>query len=153
MMQGSDFCMNTGPFFSPVKFRKIFLPLMKRVNADIAEFNMHSFFHCCGNTTLLLGDYVDAGYEGYQSIQVSSGLNNREIKKTYGHKLTMWTGIQCETLIMGSMEELEQEVLEALETLMPGGGFIFGSTNSVQFGANTDNYLRALDLVREKGRY
>jgi uroporphyrinogen decarboxylase len=153
MMQGSDFCMNTGPIFSPVTFRKIFVPLMKRVNADIARFNMYSFFHCCGNTTQLLGDYVDAGYKGYQSIQVSAGMDNRKIKEKYGHILTMWTGIQCETLIMGSKEELEREVLEALESLMPGGGFIFGSTNSVQFGANTDNYLRALDLVREKGIY
>ena len=153
MMQGSDFCMNTGPIISPNTFRKIFIPLMKRVNLDIAHNGMHSFFHCCGNTTQILDDFVDAGYEGYQSIQVSSGLDNAEIKKKYGHKLTMWTGIQCETLIKGSAEELLQEVTEALETLMPGGGFIFGSTNSVQFGAKTDNYLRALDLVRKKGIY
>jgi hypothetical protein len=153
MMQGSDFCMNTGPIFSPVTFRKIFVPLMKRVNADIARFNMHSFFHCCGNTSLILDDFVNAGYEGYQSIQVSAGLNNGDIKKKYGDKLTMWTGIQCETLIRGAMPELLKEVTEALEILMPGGGFIFGSTNSVQFGAKTDNYLRALELVREKGIY
>jgi uroporphyrinogen decarboxylase len=153
MMQGSDFCMNTGPIISPLTMRKIFFPLMKRVNADIARFGMPSFFHCCGNTTKILDDYVDAGYNGYQSIQVSAGLSNAEIKKEYGGKFTMWTGIQCETLIRGSVSELIQEVTIALEELMPGGGFIFGSTNSVQFGANTDNYLRALDLVREKGNY
>ena len=101
----------------------------------------------------ILDDFVEAGYNGYQSIQVSSGLSNAEIKKKYGPKMTMWTGIQCETLIKGSVTELIHEVEEALETLMPGGGFIFGSTNSVQFGANTDNYLRALDLVRKKGSY
>ena len=153
MMQGSDFCMNSGPMFSPGIFKKIFFPLMKRVNEDIKKYGMHSFFHCCGNTTALLDYYVEAGYEGYQSIQVSAGLDNAVIKKEYGNKLTMWTGIQCETLIKGSAEELIREVEEALETLMPGGGFIFGSTNSVQFGANTDNYLRALDVVRKKGVY
>ena len=153
MMQGSDFCMNTGPIISPATFRKIFLPLMKRVNADIAARGMPSFFHCCGNTTQILDDFVEAGYNGYQSIQVSSGLSNAGIKKKYGSVFTMWTGIQCETLIKGSVTELLDEVSEALDTLMPGGGFIFGSTNSVQFGANTDNYLRALDLVRKKGNY
>ena len=153
MMQGSDFCMNTGPVISPQKFRKIFLPLMKRVNADIFKHNMASFFHCCGNTSKLLDDFAEAGYNGYQSIQVSSGLDNAEIKKKYGHKMTMWTGIQCETLIRGSLTELIREVEEALETLMPGGGFIFGSTNSVQFGAKTENYLRALDVVRKLGNY
>ena len=153
MMQGADFCMNTGPFFSPLIFRKIFLPLMKRVNADIAGFGMTSFFHCCGNTGKILDDFIDAGYRGYQSIQVSAGMDNGEVKKKYGRKLTLWTGVQCETLIRGSIKEISLEVAEALETLMPGGGFIFGSTNTVQFGANTDNYLRALDLVREKGNY
>ena len=153
MMQGSDFCMNTGPIVSPQIMRKIFFPLMKRVNEDIVSKGMYSFFHCCGNTSLILDDYVKAGYTGYQSIQVSAGLDNSVIKKKYGDKLTMWTGIQCETLIKGSLPELTGEVLEALEILMPGGGFIFGSTNSVQFGANTGNYLRALDLVREKGIY
>ena len=34
-----------------------------------------------------------------------------------------------------------------------GGGYLFGSTNSVQFGAKTENYLRALELVRERGIY
>ncbi len=86
------------------------------------------------NKVQILDNFVEAGYEDYQSIQVSSGLNNAEIKKKYGGRLTMWTGVQC-------------------ETLMPGGGFIFGSANSVQFGANSDNYRMALDIVREKGRY
>jgi hypothetical protein len=36
---------------------------------------------------------------------------------------------------------------------MPGGGFIFGSTNSVQYGAKTDNYLKALEIVRNEGIY
>ena len=153
MMQGSDFCMNRGPIVSPATIRKIFFPLMKQVNADIKKAGMYSFFHCCGNTMQILKDYVDAGYDGYQSIQVSSGMSNKEIKEKFGSHLTMWTGIQCETMVRGNAEELYREVLQALEELMPGGGFIFGSTNSVQFGANTDNYLRALDLVREKGVY
>ncbi|GHU04789.1 uroporphyrinogen III decarboxylase [Spirochaetia bacterium] len=153
MMQGTDFCMNTGPIMSPRLLRTVFFPMMKHINADIAKAGMHSFFHCCGNTTQILDDFVEAGYEGYQSIQVSSGLNNAAIKQKYGCRLTMWTGVQCETLIEGSAEDVQREVTEALETLMPGGGFIFGSTNSVQFGANTDNYRMALDMVREKGRY
>jgi uroporphyrinogen decarboxylase len=153
MMQGTDFCMNTGPIMSPQLLRNVFFPMMKTINIDIAKAGMHSFFHCCGNTTQIMDDFVEAGYEGYQSIQVSSGLNNAEIKKKYGNSLTMWTGVQCETLIEGSREDVKKEVTEGLETLMPGGGFIFGSTNSVQFGANTDNYLMALDIVREKGRY
>ncbi len=65
----------------------------------------------------------------------------------------LWIGVQCETLIKGSLADVENEVLKNLELLMPGGGYLFGSTNSVQFGAKTENYLRALELVRERGIY
>lgn len=51
------------------------------------------------------------------------------------------------------LDDVENEVLKNLELLMPGGGYLFGSTNSVQFGAKTENYLRALELVRERGIY
>ena len=80
-------------------------------------------------------------------------MDNRILKEKYGDRLTMWTGVQCETLIKGSREELEAEVTRNLELLMPGGGYLFGSTNSVQYGAKTENYLRALEIVREKGIY
>jgi uroporphyrinogen decarboxylase len=80
-------------------------------------------------------------------------MDNARVKMRYGDKLTMWTGVQCETLISGTLAETRAEVSRNLELLMPGGGFIFGSTNSVQYGAKTDNYLAALDVVRKKGVY
>lgn len=80
-------------------------------------------------------------------------MDNARVKREYGDRLTMWTGVQCETLIQGSLDEVEREVRRNLELLMPGGGYLFGSTNSVQYGARTDNYLRALELVRKYGVY
>lgn len=80
-------------------------------------------------------------------------MDTRLVKEKYGDVLTLWTGIQCETLVEGTMEQAEEEVRQNLEFLMPGGGFIFGSTNSVQYGAKTDNYLKALEVVRKYGAY
>lgn len=80
-------------------------------------------------------------------------MNTRKVKQLYGSQLALWTGVQCETLVEGSMDDLVQEVTSNLEFLMPGGGFIFGSTNSVQYGAKTENYLRALEIVRKQGVY
>lgn len=152
-MQGTDFCMNTGSFINPDIIRDVYMPFMKTVNNEINKKDMASFFHCCGNTWDILDDFVDAGYKGYQSIQKSCGMDTQLMKDKYGKKMTLWTGLQCETLVGGSREEVEAEVREYLDICMPGGGFIFGSTNSVQYGANTDNYLRALDIVREEGIY
>lgn len=153
MMQGQDFGMNTGCMYSPSSIRDIFMPVITQVNAAITEAGMIPFYHCCGRIWDIMDDFVAAGYKGYQSVQVSAGMDNRILKERYGDVLTLWTGVQCETLITGSRQDVEEEVRKNLELLMPGGGYLFGSTNSVQFGAKTENYLRALELVREKGIY
>ena len=153
LMQGQDFGMNSGCIMRPEHIRDIFMPVVREVNQRALQANMIPFFHCCGNIWDILNDFVDAGYQGYQSIQESAGMDNARVKREYGDRLTMWTGVQCETLIQGSLDEVEREVRRNLELLMPGGGYLFGSTNSVQYGARTDNYLRALELVRKYGVY
>lgn len=152
-MHGHDFGMSTGCLISPDTLRDLFFPLMKKVNDSIKENGMIPFFHCCGRIWDILDDYVEAGYAGYQSIQESAGMLNEAVKKQYGDKLTLWTGVQCETLIQGTLDEVEREVRKNLSVLMPGGGFIFGSTNSVQYGAKTENYLKAIDTVHKYGEY
>jgi len=152
-MQGKDFGMNNATIMSPTVIRDIFVPLIKQVNALTEAHGMIPFFHCCGNIWAILDDFVAAGYKGYQSIQETAGMDTRLVKEKYGDVLTLWTGIQCETLVEGTMEQAEEEVRQNLEFLMPGGGFIFGSTNSVQYGAKTDNYLKALEVVRKYGAY
>lgn len=152
-MQGQDFGMNSGCIISPDSIRDIFMPMMARVNQEVIRQGMIPFYHCCGNIWDIMDDFVKAGYRGYQSIQESAGMDTKRVKKLYGKDLTLWTGVQCETLVEGTAEQTEQEVRRNLEFLMPGGGFLFGSTNSVQYGAKTDNYLRALEIVRKYGIY
>lgn len=152
-MQGQDFGMNTSTIMSPETIRDVFFPFIKQVNQLTIDNGMVPFFHSCGNIWKILDDFVDAGYKGYQSIQESAGMDNKTMKEKYGDKLTLWTGVQCETLIEGTLAQTREEVEKNLKLLMPGGGFMFGSTNSVQYGAKTENYLQALDVVREKGIY
>lgn len=152
-MQGKDFGMNNSTILSPSVIRDLYLPLIKKVNELIVNHGMIPFFHCCGNIWEVLEDFMAAGYQGYQSIQESAGMDSRKVKEKYGESLTLWTGVQCETLVEANLEDTKKEVQASLEYLMPNGGFIFGSTNSVQYGAKTENYLRALDVVRKYGVY
>ncbi len=148
-MEGKDYCMNTGPIFTPGSLRDVFFPHQKQVVEQIKAAGMIPFFHCCGRTWEILDDFLEAGWLGYQSVQKSAGMDWAKLKQEYGDRLTIWAGVSCETLIEGSREDVTNEVREGINVLAPGGGFIFGSTNSVQYGADTDNYLRALEIARE----
>ncbi len=151
--QSSDFGMNTGCMMSPMVINDVFFPFMKMLNDEIYKNNMLPSFHCCGQITDILSSYIEAGYVSYQSVQASAGMVAKDIKAKYGDKLSLWAGIQCETLVDGSMYDVIKEVETSLVDLMPGGGFVFGSTNSVQYGAKTENYLKALEIVNSKGIY
>lgn len=153
MMCGRDYGNSTGCIESPATIQRLYMPFHKQFTDMVKESGMLPFLHCCGCVWDIMDDIVNAGYQAYQSIQATAAMDWSRLKKEYGDKLTLWAGVQCETLIEGSPEQIEQEVQGALDVLMPGGGFIFGSTNSVQYGAKTDNYLRALDIVRKKGNY
>lgn len=126
---------------------------MKFVNEEIENAGMIPFFHCCGKIWDVLDDFIASGYKGYQSVQKTAGMDWKSLKREYGNQLAIWAGVQCETLINDTFEVVDLEVRNALDTLMPRGGFIFGSTNSVQTGAMTDSYLRAIDVLRREGRY
>jgi uroporphyrinogen decarboxylase len=153
IMGGRDYGSSTGCIESPVTIRDLYMPFHKQFTANVEKFGRIPFLHCCGSVWEIMDDIVQAGYKAYQSIQASAGMDWGRLKNKYGDKLTLWAGVQCETLVQGSREDVEKEVKNALNALMPGGGFIFGSTNSVQYGANTDNYLYAIDLVRKLGTY
>jgi uroporphyrinogen decarboxylase len=126
---------------------------MKQICAEARRRGLHIFLHSCGWIWSILDDLVEAGFEGYQSIQESAGMDTAKVKSLYGDKLTLWTGVQCETLIDASLDDVAKEVRRLLSVCRPGGGFIFGSTNSVQFGAKTENYLKALETVKKYGGY
>lgn len=153
VMCGYDYGTTKGCFMAPASFRQLYLPVIKRIAEEAKRLGLYVLFHCCGQIWDILGDFVDAGMMGYQSIQASAGMDMARIKKEYGDRLTLWTGIQCETLIEGTTQQVQEEVRKSLEICMPGGGFIFGSTNSVQYGAKTENYIEAVNTLRKFGNY
>jgi hypothetical protein len=153
IMNGTDFGGKTGCIESPDIIRRIYLPVQSQFCRNVEKAGKIPSIHCCGCVWDVLKDIVNTGYKIYQSIQATAGMDIAKIKKEFGNQLTLWAGVQCETLVEGTREQVEQEVKRSLAFAMPDGGFIFGSTNSVQYGANTDNYLRAVELVRKYGVY
>jgi indole-3-glycerol phosphate synthase len=97
---------------------------------------------------------IEAGYEAYQSIQSKTAdMDLKRLKEKYGDKITFWGGINIENLVQGTHEENKEDVIYALKYAAPGGGFILGTSNSVAYGSQYENYMTALDIVRNFGNY
>jgi len=145
VMWGTDFASNKGPFISPEMFRKFCLPAIKRRVKNVKGFGMKVIKHACGNNTQLMDMFVEAGYDAYQSIQESSGLNLRWLKQNYGSKLTLWGGVNVENLVSGSPEDIRRDVRKAMAILKPKGGYIFGTSHTIAVGTKYDNFMTMIE--------
>lgn len=145
--RGPDFGHNNGPFVSPAMFRRGLLPILKQWCAIAHEEGLPFILHSCGNNRVLVPMFVEAGVDCYQSLQPE--MNIPELKKEFGSQLTLMGGVPAELLVSGTPEQVRVAALEALDTLAPGGGYIFGTSHSIMPGATYENYMTMLDTLHD----
>ena len=97
--------------------------------------------HCCGNINEVVEDLAAAGYDGYEGIQHSGGMDLRDLKRRVGDRMTLWGGIWHEHIILGTPEDIRNDARYAFTHAAPGGGFIMGSSHSLAVGAKKENIL------------
>jgi uroporphyrinogen-III decarboxylase len=156
VMWGQDFGFNQGPMVSPEVFRGICLPAIRRRTQRLHARGLTVVKHACGNNWKLLEMFVEAGYDAYQSVQVSAGMDLARVKAAVGSRLTLMAGVQVETLVSGTPADVRREVDEAFRVLAPGGRFIFSTSHSVTVGTKYENFMAMLDRFHElcaKGGY
>ena len=141
-----DFAHNTGPFIAPVLFRDFFLAANRRRAARLHErFGKKVLKHCCGNIRSLQGLFLEIGYDAYQSIQASAGMDLATLKRELGDRMTLWGGVAVEHLIAGTPEDVRLDVRRAMACAKSGGRFILGASHSIAVGTQYDNYMAMLD--------
>lgn len=151
---GQDFASSQGTFISPAMFREFALPAIKaRVKNVHEKHGIPVFKHACGNNNAILGMFVEAGYDVYQSIQASAGMNLGEIKARYGRDFACMGGIRVETLVSGTPEEVGAEVRYAMDHYKDGGRWIFGSSHSIAVGTKYDNFRAMVDQFVKRRDY
>lgn len=146
VLWGADFGFKTGPFISPRMFKEFFLePNKARVKNLHEKFRKKVVKHCCGNIKSLLDFFIEIGYDVYQSIQATAGMDICELKKAYGEKITLWGGVSLEHLISGTQQDVRKDVRRAMHCARAGGRFILGTSHSVAVGTKYENYMAMLD--------
>ncbi|MCE5250377.1 uroporphyrinogen decarboxylase family protein [bacterium] len=151
---GQDFSSTQGPFISPAMFREFVFPgIQARVRNIHEHFKLPVMKHACGNNNLLLDMFVEAGYDAYQSIQRTAGMDLEAIKERYGSRFVPWGGISVELLVSGTPDDVKREVAHAMEHYKPGGRYIFGSTHSIAVGTKYDNFMTMVDEFQKLRNY
>jgi hypothetical protein len=145
----TDFASNQGPFISPRMFRQFCLPSIKERVQQVKARDLTVFKHACGNNWALMDMFIEAGYDAYQGIQASAGMDLGDLKRKYGDKLTLCGGVTVENLVGGTPDDVRRDVERAMRTAAPGGGFILDASHTVAYGTKYDNFMAMLDAYHE----
>lgn len=149
-----DLGMQSGPMISPKMYRDFLKPrhsiLWKRAK-ELAP-NIKVMLHCCGGIRPLLDDLIDAGLDAVNPVQIScTGMEPAGLKRDFGDQLCFWGG-GCDTqtiLPNATPGEVRQHVLDRLEILAPGGGFVFQQVHNIMANVPPENIVAMFDAVRE----
>jgi uroporphyrinogen decarboxylase len=149
----SDYCLNTGPFLSPSLFAEFVTPYLTRLIAGYRDQGFYTIKHTDGNIMPILDQLVGANPHALHSIDPQAGVDIAEVKRLVGDRVCLIGNVNCGLLDTGTLEEVEQSVLYALNSGMPGGGYIFSTSNCVYTGMALDRYEYMLDVWRRAGEY
>lgn len=149
----SDYCFNTGPFLSPRLFRRFVTPFLTRLTQSYREMGFYVIKHTDGNIMPILDQLVESGPHALHSIDPMAGVDIAEVKRLVGDKVCLIGNVDCSKLDSGTPEEIEESARYALRNGMPGGGYIFSTSNCIYTGMPLANYDLMLDVWRREGNY
>ncbi|MFH0992649.1 MAG: uroporphyrinogen decarboxylase family protein [bacterium] len=154
---GDDLGMQNGPQMSPAMYREYFKPrhrIMWKRAKQLA--NVKVKLHCCGGVRELLPDLIEAGLDAINPVQIScDGMDASELKKEFGKDLVFWGG-GCDTqkiLPLSTPAEVRAHVRNQVNTMKPGGGFVFQQVHNMLANVPPENVEAMFDEVKLIGNY
>ncbi len=152
-ISGTDFGMQQSLFMSKYDYRELFKPFHKRINDWIHEnTNWKTFMHSCGAIFDLIPDFIEAGFDILNPVQISATeMDPLKLKKSFGDYITFWGGgVDTQKVLpMGSPDEVRKQAREMIEIFNQGGGFVFNAVHNIQANIPIENIIALIEIIQE----
>ncbi len=148
---GDDLGMDNNSFMSPEIYREIFKPKHKEFCSYVKKHTeSYTCLHSCGSIYDLIPDLIDAGFDCINPIQTNCrNMNPATLKREFGKDITFWGG-GCDTRTIlndATPQQVQEHVLERLDILSPGGGFIFCAIHNILPEVPPENIIAMFSAV------
>lgn len=149
----SDYCLNAGPFLSPAQFGEFVAPYLARLIAGYRAMGFYTIKHTDGNIMPILDQLLQVRPHALHSLDPQGGVDLAEVKRRTGGRVCLIGNVNCALLHTGTAAAAAADVRRALRDGMPGGGYIFSTSNCIYTGMPLDRYELMLDIWRREGNY
>ncbi len=149
----SDYCLNTGPFLSPNQFGEFVAPYLARTIGALRDMGFYTIKHTDGNIMPIIEMLAQTNPHALHSIDPQAGVDIAQVKRACGDRMCIIGNVNCGLLDTGSEEDVVESARYALKHGMPGGGYIFSTSNCIYTGMRLSRYELMLDVWRREGNY
>lgn len=149
----ADYCFNTGPFLSPNWFDEFITPYLHRLVQGYRDLGFYVIKHTDGNIMPILDRLVEAKPHALHSLDPQGHVDIAEVKRLVGKQVCLIGNVNCGLLDSGTDEECIASARYALTHGMPGGGYIFSTSNCVYTGMQLQRYELIHKIWKTEGLY
>ena len=124
-------------------------PYHERLNRVIHGFGAKVIYHTDGSVMEAVPGLIDMGVDVLQALQFdATGMDATALKGAYGDRLCFEGGVSVQhTLPFGTPEDVRREVVERVQVLGRGGGYILGPSHAIQAGTPPENIVAMFDTA------
>ncbi|GIV67003.1 MAG: uroporphyrinogen decarboxylase family protein [Chloroflexota bacterium] len=154
-LPGDDYAGNSGPILSPAMFRRFIKPCLARMIHTIRAHkpDIKIMLHSDGAVARLIPDFIELGVDVLHPLEPLPATNISEIKQKYGDRISFLGGIDISHAMLGSREDVIQEVKTRLAQLAEGGGYILAPANHLQADVPAENVVTLFQAAQHWGKY
>lgn len=111
--------------------------------------------HMCGHLKAMASLIAESNLDGVESLTPApiGDLDPAEARSIWGEEKIIIGGIDADTMLNATPEELRRYVQRLLARMAPGRKFILSNADSMPFGVSVDNLRAISEFARGHGKY
>lgn len=135
-------CMKTGPLVSPEMHERFIFPRLKKVLEILRPTGKPIILHSDGDNSMFMDRIIELGFSALHPIEpCSPSFDIYSLKEQFNNRLCLCGNIDvADVLSRGSPDEVAADVLEHLDRLSPGGGYVCGSSHDITENIPFENF-------------
>jgi uroporphyrinogen decarboxylase len=146
-----DLGYKNAQFMSLAMYRELVKPVHKRASEWAHAKGVKAYLHSCGNVWPFVPDFIDAGIDALNPLEVKAGMDPVAMKARHGRELVLSGGINA--VLWDRPAEIEAEIARVLPVMKKGGGYIFSSDHSIPDTVGVEDFRRIVALAKRLGAY
>jgi len=150
---GDDISDRNDTMVHPNFFEKEWIPRMERIIEPCKKNDIPVILHECGNNKHVLPMAKEIGFDGLQPLAECNDIY--KLGKEYNGEICLLGSIPLSILISGTKKQVIEVTKKHIDYFgeRQNGGFVIGSSHSINNLVPPENYLAMIEAVHRYGSY